>query len=265
MTAGDRFGRLVAVESVRRNGKRCWKCKCDCGRFSIVAQGDLQRGKVKSCGCLRRESVSKMFTKHGGCGTRLYNIWQHMIARCENKRNPKFRCYGGRGIRVCDDWHSFPVFQKWALENGYEDCLTIERKDVNGNYEPENCSFIPLSCQAKNKTTSVLYTINGITVCEADAAKIVAVKASTLARRRRSGMSMDEAIKTPCQRTKAVEQLDLDGNLIKVWPSIKEAAQGLEINPPSIWKCCNGEIKKTHGFAWRYATKGEENHEEQVH
>lgn len=91
---------------------------------------------------------------HGETKTRLYRIWSHMKTRCYNSKHDKYRYYGGRGIIICEEWHQYLPFRKWALDNGYQPHLTIERNDVNGNYCPENCTWITQAQQAKNKRRS---------------------------------------------------------------------------------------------------------------
>lgn len=93
---------------------------------------------------------------------RLYNVWIGMIQRCENEKRAKYSDYGGRGITVCEEWHDFSVFVKWAKENGYQNDLTIDRINVNGNYEPDNCRWATIKQQANNKRTNVVIKCNGI-------------------------------------------------------------------------------------------------------
>jgi hypothetical protein len=124
---------------------------CDCGNETEQYLSHIENGRVKSCGCLRYKQLSKRNQKHGKCGTRLYRIWRGLFKRCHNKNATDYANYGGRGIRVCDEWRDFMAFYKWAMDNGYKDDLTIERKDVNGNYEPGNCCWITKADQAKNR------------------------------------------------------------------------------------------------------------------
>lgn len=157
---GKRFGELTVTgeRETDKYGRKLWVCRCQCGRMTSAYTNDLTQGKVKSCGCLRKKTAAERKTTHGGYGTRLYNIWKGMKERCFNPAYRDYPHYGGRGIIVCAEWaDSFAAFRDWAMGNGYAPHLTIERRNVDGNYEPENCTWITLSEQQKNKTNSRRY------------------------------------------------------------------------------------------------------------
>ena len=125
---------------------------CDCGNYTEQNLCDIEKGKVKSCGCKRYRDLSNRNRTHGESKTRLYRIWRGMKTRCQNSNHRDYIDYGARGISVCKKWDkSYKKFRDWALTHGYTDNLTIERKDVNGNYCPSNCCWIPKSEQAKNQ------------------------------------------------------------------------------------------------------------------
>lgn len=160
---GKRFGRLIVIsEAPSVNGRTCWHCKCDCGKEITTKKDNLLQGKTRSCGCLYLESASKLHKSHGMSNTRLFYIWQSMRHRCTIKNDRAYKNYGGRGIKVCEEWTSdFMNFYNWAINNGYRDDLTIDRINVNGNYEPSNCRWIPKEYQAENKRNSRYVYFNG--------------------------------------------------------------------------------------------------------
>lgn len=151
---GQRFGRLIVTGSVpnpsKTNRAKRWRCVCDCGNC-ITTRGDgLRSGRTVSCGCYREEQRLKAVTKHGGHNTRLYTAWNNMLSRCVYKNAKNNKDYGGRGISVCEEWLEFENFRDWAMANGYTDNLTIERKNVDGNYEPGNCTWVTAQEQMFN-------------------------------------------------------------------------------------------------------------------
>lgn len=162
---GNRYNNLVVVERLPniKGGITVWKCLCDCGNYTIVRGHNLKNGAVKSCGCLK--NTTKPSLKHNMSNTRIYREWANMKRRCYTPSIKSYKDYGGRGITVCNEWkESFESFMKWALNNGYADNLTIERKDTNGNYCPENCEWIPLNQQQKNRRNCRLINYNGQTM-----------------------------------------------------------------------------------------------------
>jgi hypothetical protein len=154
---GRRFGRLVAVRIAWRNNGVFWECECDCGSRTVVKGNTLRSGITVSCGCYNRDVVRSQKTRltHGGSGTRLYTIWCGIRRRCNNTSAPAYKNYGARGISVCEQWSEFSQFADWAHE-GYSDDLTIDRIDVNGNYEPTNCQWIPKAAQSVNRRSTIL-------------------------------------------------------------------------------------------------------------
>ena len=155
---GKTFGRLTVMalsEPPKPTKYKAlyWLCRCDCGNQTIVSGGNLSSGKIKSCGCLRKELTEKN-KKHGMCDTRLYHIYQAMKARCFNANHNKYKNYGGRGISICCEWlgeNGFQTFAEWSMSNGYSDELSIDRIDVNKGYSPENCRWTNSTIQNFNR------------------------------------------------------------------------------------------------------------------
>ena len=155
---GQRFGRLLVIRHEgSTNTEAIWRCLCDCGKQVIVRGSSLRRGHTKSCGCLRDEIVSKIQTTHKKTKTRLYNVWTHIKARCYNPTHHAYKNYGERGITVCDEWkNDFPKFYEWAIANGYDENApkgqcTIDRIDNDKGYSPDNCRWVDIKTQNKNK------------------------------------------------------------------------------------------------------------------
>jgi len=163
--AGKRFERLVVIErseTIKYDGgtRIYWLCKCECGNKKKVRGSHLTSNKVRSCGCLEKENLNNLAFKetHGLSDERLYTTWKNMISRCTNPNHVGYKNYGGRGITVCDEWiNSLESFYKWAMNNGYEEGLTIDRINNDGNYEPSNCRWATYKQQANNKRTSPQY------------------------------------------------------------------------------------------------------------
>lgn len=190
-----KFGRYTVIErsenAYGKNGKprSRWLCKCDCGNEQIVFGENLTRGNSKSCGCLQKEIASNVNSKHSDTDSRLYGVWCAMKNRCLNPNNKNYRLYGGRGIQVCEEWkNDYSIFRSWAFENGYDDTLprgycTIDRKDNNGSYCPENCHWITQQEQMNNVGYNKILTYKGESHTMAEWAKITGIKYEKLQQR----------------------------------------------------------------------------------
>lgn len=198
---GQRFGRWTVLRYAGfHNRQSFWECQCDCGKIKNVRSDHLRKGESKSCGCFRTEATAKRNaltkTKHGMRGTRLYETWHSMKQRC-SPSCPKanYDRYYGRGIRVCPEWeHNFEAFYKWALSHGYDDSLSIDRIDNDGNYEPSNCRWVTEEVQANNRSSSRFITYNGETKTMAEWAKELNISYSILCSRLSRGKSLQEII-----------------------------------------------------------------------
>ena len=197
---GQKFGRLT-VESYShkdKNGKSFWKCKCTCGGEKTVSGDKLKRGNTQSCGCLQREARGKSLRTHGMTETKLYTAWLNMKSRCTRKSNMMYHNYGGRGISFCKEWEDFNTFKEWAKKAGYKEGLSLERIDVNGNYEPGNCKWIPLSEQSLNQRRSHHVTAFGKTQTIKEWSDESGIKYDTIERRINCyGWDPEDAVSIP--------------------------------------------------------------------
>ena len=196
---GQKFGRLTVLSRAEnRNHHTYWNCVCECGAFSVVTSYHLTHGRTKSCGCLRSDATILSHTTHGLTEHPLYKVWRAMKERCYLPTNKRFEHYGGRGIKVCDEWKDdFVAFFEWSIRNGYEEGLSIDRINVDGNYEPNNCRWITMDEQSRNKTSNILLTYNGKTQCIAEWSREVGIKEATIRRRIKHGWSIEETLTTP--------------------------------------------------------------------
>lgn len=197
---GLKFGRLTVIKYV---GKSKWLCKCECGNEKIVSTTHL-KNDTKSCGCLKKEMLSqrtkpKNFTnkKHGLHNEKLYNTWKCIRQRCNNKNNKRYKDYGGRGITICKEWNNFKNFYNWAINNGYQENLTIDRIDNNKGYLPENCRWTDITTQANNKRNNRNYTYNNETHTLGEWAKILNINYWALRSRLDRGWDIKKAFNTP--------------------------------------------------------------------
>jgi hypothetical protein len=173
---GMRFGRLIVQSyshSKKNEGRAGYKhyynCICDCGNTYVGERNALRFHNTESCGCIHSETLIKRnqeTASHNGDSKeyqRLYNIWYSMRNRCDSLSNKDYRYYGGKGVKVCNEWYEWENFKQWALGNGYEEDLTIDRIDVDGDYKPSNCRWVTMQVQANNKTVNHYITYDGRT------------------------------------------------------------------------------------------------------
>lgn len=164
--AGDVFGDLTATgESFKDPVKKCYLVPvvCVCGKKYFCFKGNLLKGHSRSCGCMRSSRVTQFLTRHGETHTRLYDIWVGMRQRCSDSKNIGYHRYGGRGITVCAEWQSYETFRDWALNNGYQDNLSLDRINNDGNYEPSNCRWATQRQQCNNTSKTRFVTAFGET------------------------------------------------------------------------------------------------------
>lgn len=205
---GQKFGRLTVVERaedyVGKSGNRKvrWLCKCECGKEAIIRGCDLKDGHTKSCGC----DPKRHNKKHGLGGTRLYSTWNGMKRRCSNPNDKEYKNYGGRGVKVCDEWiDDFTKFYNWAVSHGYDDNLTIDRIDVNGNYEPSNCRWVTMKTQQNNKSNNHLITYNGETHTMKQWSEMTGISYEAIRSRLRKNWTVEKTLTVPVKEHKKAQ------------------------------------------------------------
>lgn len=210
---GQRFGRLTVIGIEHNDNKKqprwIWRCKCDCGNETHVRADYVYHKHSASCGCAVHDNKPNL--KHGESKTRLYHIWKSIHSRCspvKNKCNAQCHYrYGGRGIRVCEEWDDYENFARWARENGYREDLTIERINNDGNYCPENCRWASVREQTWNRRTTRYVTYQGRNMALAEACKIANAPYKTVfSRIEYQGWSFEKAISTPINATRKLRR-----------------------------------------------------------
>lgn len=232
---GRQFGRLTAIERMPphgKNGAYMWACKCECGGTAIVRGSDLVNGHTMSCGCYRQ--LQRAIPNNQ---LRLHRIWSSMKQRCTNPKTKDYRYYGERGIRVCEEWEDFEAFYYWAIANGYKDGLTIERRDNDGNYCPENCEWIEKAAQQRNTRKTKRYMIYGKPFTLAELCRIYGQPRSTVESRMKKGIPLDRALKQDRRYGMNTKLLELSDKL----KELRTKKSDLEIQTRGV----NEEIEQT--------------------
>ncbi len=193
--AGKRFGLLEALEYI--GGSR-WRCRCDCGRESVILTDNLNNGHTKSCGCMRMEGARSATTTHHGSRTREYKIWAGMKKRCCNPAEPRYADYGARGIAVCERWmNDFPAFIE-DMGPAPSTRHSLDRyPDRNGPYSKENCRWATAKQQARNMRNNIFLTYQGVTKLLVEWAEEYGLIYLTLFKRIKRGWPMHEALSPP--------------------------------------------------------------------
>ena len=197
---GQKFN-MLTVKSFAfiRDSHAYWNCVCDCGKESVVCASRLFRGTTKSCGCISREiSRKRMTTKNGYSKTRIYRIFIGMKQRCYKDKDKDYPRYGGRGIKICDEWlQDSKKFVEWAKGHGYKETLSIDRIDVNGDYTPDNCRWVSAKKQANNRRSNLFITYDGKTLSASEWCAIKGWNRHIIPERLRKGWSLEKAMTTP--------------------------------------------------------------------
>lgn len=199
---GQRFGRLIAIklDGHDKRGLSRWFCKCDCGVEKTIVMSHLVRGLTTSCGCYNREKTIRDNLTHNMTHTRIYLIWAGMKQRCLNSNTLHFKDYGGRGITICDKWLRFEGFYQ-DMNGTYDDLLTIDRINSNGNYEKSNCTWSTKLVQANNKRNNRILTYNGVTDTISNLCRDNNINKYLVKDRLKLGWSVEKAFITPIMNT----------------------------------------------------------------
>lgn len=195
---GEKHNRLTVIklDHIDKRGNKVWLCKCDCGSNALATTTSLNNGVKQSCGCAMVENMRKIATTHSLSRSRIYRTYTNMIRRCTSPVEIEYHNYGGRGIKVCDEWaNDFMVFYDWAMANGYNDKLTIDRINNNGNYEPSNCRWATYKKQCRNKRNNRIVCINGVEKTLIEWSEISGIDRATIARRINVGWDAKDWLK----------------------------------------------------------------------
>lgn len=189
---GQRFGMLTvtSLDPTRSAKGSCrWHCKCDCGGTTISLTENLSRGHSTSCGCRKPIGMKT----HGDSSAPEYRVWANMLRRCQDQNNPNYKHYGERGIQVCPQWQTYEGF---IADMGYRPSPdhSIERRDVNGNYEPDNCHWATIDVQNSNRTNSVIHTVNGQRMTNSEVARLIGITPTAVAQRLARGLTIEEVV-----------------------------------------------------------------------
>lgn len=199
---GQKFNRLTVLElhhkkqrydkkGIKNGFTYYYLCLCDCGNTKIVSKNSLITSRVQSCGCLAKETKSKIHLIHGKGKTKLYKIWKGIKQRCLNPNCPAYKSYGGRGITMYQEWQNdFMSFYDWAINNGYNDNLSIDRIDNNKGYSPNNCRWANSKIQNNNKRNNIKIIVNNETKTLVDLSKELQINYFTLYQRHRKGQNI---------------------------------------------------------------------------
>lgn len=194
---GNKFGRLTAISHYSKRSlsgkmRTYWICKCECGKEKHISADSLRKkDSIPSCGCFKKEFFSNLNSSHRLSGTRVYRSWSSARQRCVNPNDTNYSQYGGRGVKMSEEWDSF---EKFLLDMGYPESnnLTIERIDVNGDYEASNCRWATSKEQARNKTNTLFYEYQGKKMILTDWAEYLGIRIITLRKRIKAGWPIEK-------------------------------------------------------------------------
>jgi len=185
--------RVLSQAGTDKRNEAIWRCICECGNEVMVLGNNLRRGGYKSCGCLNNERIGDLNRRHSMSKTRIYKIWAGIRKRCNNPNMTSYADYGGRGIKVCEEWGKFEDFYS-DMAKGYEEHLTLDRIDANGDYTKENCKWSTMKDQARNKRNSVFIELDGSRKTVAEWEECSGTGRATITWRIKNGWGIRDAI-----------------------------------------------------------------------
>lgn len=198
---GKKFGNLTVVKLIPNNCERncvrtnIWLCKCYCGKELEVKGSDLTQRRITSCGCdkeEKREHLSLIKQEK-----KLYQVYRSMRDRCNNPNHNDYKRYGGRGIKVCEEWNNrygFIAFYEWAIKNGYKDNLSLDRINNDGNYEPDNCRWATKKEQSQNTSTNVYAEYKGQQKVLQEWARVLNLNRNSIYYHYKKGRTIEEIV-----------------------------------------------------------------------
>lgn len=206
---GKKFGRLLIVSDAGIIKKsRCVLCVCECGVKKNFRLSDIKNGSSTNCGCKRKETVSKLNTTHGLSRHPLNRVWRGILERCYYEKHIHFNRYGGRGITVCDEWRNdFMSFYNWAINNGWQQGLDVDRENNDLNYDSINCRIVTKTINARNKSSNRIIEFNGQSKCMAEWSDITGLSQGVIKDRlNKLKWSIEKTLTTPNLNTKNANQ-----------------------------------------------------------
>ena len=203
---------VIEKENYKIHDRVAWLCVCYCGNYFVAAGKSIRNGEIKSCGCLRKEILNSQGKKnktHGETNNKLYNVWRGIKKRCRIENTSNYKHYGGRGIQVCDEWYdSYENFKDWATNSGYKEGLSIDRIDVNGNYEPSNCRWVTMKTQQNNRRNTKYGEYKGRTMTFSEIAEITGLTLQAIHYRYKHNIDFDKPKKeTPEEELKSNKEI----------------------------------------------------------
>lgn len=263
---GNKYGKLTVVSIEKQNKKTLLKCKCDCGNEIIRPTYLIATNQIKSCGCLKGDAIrryndsgkhSRSRLEDGRSLHPLYGTWFQMIARCENPNSKHYDRYGGRGIKVCEEWHDFWKFAEWSNSvGGRPQGYTLDRINNDGNYEPSNCRWADWRTQKTNTSANVFLEYNGAIKTTIEWAEEFKIHPHTLQNRIKRGWSIERALtdrpneNCHASRHKLLCQYTKDGVLVAKYKSLSDLPS--EFNKKCVSDCANGRRNTNRGYIWKY-------------